>query len=134
MSVFQVLTGENWNSLMYDTVQANGKTGPIAYFVMLNILGVYVMLNLFLAVLLLKTTEAFMPQKNPKEEVLQRARVAKEREDMAANPEETSEFVLEGRSLFIFGINNPLRKGLCVICENTAFDNLILTAIIISHH
>lgn len=130
MAVFQVLTGENWNSLMYDVITANGQFGPVLYFVLLNILGVYVMLNLFLAVLLLKTTEAFMPQRDPREDVLQRARAHKKAD--VEEEEEEDEFVLESRSLFIFGPHSKVRESLRVLVKTAAFDNLILLSIIFS--
>eukprot|EP01043_Picozoa_sp_COSAG02_P003210 COSAG02_NODE_77_length_40635_cov_56.355980_4_plen_2303_part_00 len=128
LSVFQILTGENWNALMYDTVETNGKTS-IAYFVIVNILGVYVMLNLFLAVLLLKTTEAFMPQKDPRDEVLARARVAQKKLDIDA---EEPIYRLQGKTFFVLGANHPLRQGLLQVLGNTYFENTILFAIFVS--
>ena len=58
MSIFQMLTGENWNSLMYDVVYTNGP-GAVFFFLAVMILGGFIMLNLFLAVMLLKTMNAF---------------------------------------------------------------------------
>ena len=46
-----MLSGENWNEIMYQSVQQSGY-GAIFYFVSLNILGNYILLNLFLAILL----------------------------------------------------------------------------------
>lgn len=128
LSVFQVLTGENWNSLMYDTVESNDMSA-VGYFVIVNILGVYVMLNLFLAVLLLKTTEAFMPQKDPRDEVLARARVAAKKLDIDA-PEPV--YSLQGRSLFVLGVAHPVRLLLFTILKNPAFENTILFSIFVS--
>lgn len=50
-TVFQVLTGENWNSIMYDCWKAT-PVAP-AYFISLIVFGVFCALNLFLAILLL---------------------------------------------------------------------------------
>lgn len=51
--VFQVLTGENWNELMYQGLVAlDGNIVVVIYFVSLNLAGNYVVLNLFLAILL----------------------------------------------------------------------------------
>jgi hypothetical protein len=51
ITVFQVLTGENWNTVMYDCWLAVGW-GATLYFVALVVIGNFVILNLFLAILL----------------------------------------------------------------------------------
>ncbi|KAG2529910.1 hypothetical protein BBO99_00000965 [Phytophthora kernoviae] len=51
VTVFQVITGENWNEIMYDTIRGNGKFACI-YFITLVVLGNFVLMNLFLALLL----------------------------------------------------------------------------------
>ena len=56
VTVFQVLTGENWNEVLYEAIGALGGTSGwlkgVLYFAMLNIVGAYIVLNLFLAILL----------------------------------------------------------------------------------
>lgn len=54
-SCFQVLTGEDWNTILYDGVMAYGgpkKLGLVAslYFIILFIFGNYILLNVFLAI------------------------------------------------------------------------------------
>ena len=64
LAVFQILTGEDWNAVMYEGVLANG--GPkdpsglamSLYFVGLVIIGNYVLLNVFLAIAVDNLTEA----------------------------------------------------------------------------
>ncbi|KAA0176357.1 hypothetical protein FNF27_02053 [Cafeteria roenbergensis] len=51
VTVFQVLTGENWNEVLFASKHAVGDIA-VAYFVALTIVGNYLMLNLFLAILL----------------------------------------------------------------------------------
>lgn len=51
VTVFQVLTGENWNELLYIGKRVNGEIAWV-YFVSLNMIGAYMVLNLFLAILL----------------------------------------------------------------------------------
>jgi len=51
VTVFQVLTGENWNEVMYTGLTASGQIAWV-YFVLLNLVGNYMVLNLFLAILL----------------------------------------------------------------------------------
>ena len=51
ITIFQILTGENWNTVMYDGMRSTGTIACI-YFVLLVVVGNYVILNLFLAILL----------------------------------------------------------------------------------
>uniref|UniRef100_A0A8C4QAD1 Voltage-dependent L-type calcium channel subunit alpha n=1 Tax=Eptatretus burgeri TaxID=7764 RepID=A0A8C4QAD1_EPTBU len=55
LTVFQILTGEDWNAVMYDGIMAYG--GPSSsgmfvciYFIILFICGNYILLNVFLAI------------------------------------------------------------------------------------
>ncbi|XP_043938320.1 voltage-dependent P/Q-type calcium channel subunit alpha-1A [Protopterus annectens] len=54
MTVFQILTGEDWNAVMYDGIQSQGgvKRGMISsiYFIVLTLFGNYTLLNVFLAI------------------------------------------------------------------------------------
>eukprot|EP00957_Ditylum_brightwellii_P030192 2284667-Ditylum_brightwellii.AAC.1 len=50
-TIFQVLTGENWNSVMYDAWRATSWPAAL-YFVSLVVIGVFIVMNLFLAILL----------------------------------------------------------------------------------
>jgi hypothetical protein len=49
--VFTVLTGENWDSTMFQFARSHGYIA-ILYFITLVIIGVMIFLNLFLAILL----------------------------------------------------------------------------------
>ncbi|CAM9436934.1 unnamed protein product [Chrysoparadoxa australica] len=51
VTVFQVLTGENWNAVMYDCWRASNWVAPL-YFLSLVILGGFIVMNIFLAILL----------------------------------------------------------------------------------
>ena len=51
VTVFQVLTGEDWNAVMYDGMAANGSWSAL-YFVALLVIGNFLVLNLFIAILL----------------------------------------------------------------------------------
>ncbi|XP_055598215.1 muscle calcium channel subunit alpha-1 isoform X2 [Uranotaenia lowii] len=55
LTVFQILTGEDWNMVMYDGIQAYGGVASIGilasiYFIILFICGNYILLNVFLAI------------------------------------------------------------------------------------
>ena len=56
MTVFQVLTGENWNDLLWASYKTNGAIGWL-YFLALTFVGNYMIFNLFLAILLSKFEE-----------------------------------------------------------------------------
>ncbi|XP_062842556.1 calcium channel, voltage-dependent, L type, alpha 1S subunit, a [Trichomycterus rosablanca] len=63
ITVFQILTGEDWNSVMYDGIMAHG--GPVMpgilvsiYFIVLFICGNYILLNVFLAIAVDNLAEA----------------------------------------------------------------------------
>ena len=56
MTVFQVLTGENWNDLLWASYKTTGFLGWF-YFIALTFLGNYMIFNLFLAILLAKFEE-----------------------------------------------------------------------------
>ncbi|XP_077545779.1 muscle calcium channel subunit alpha-1-like isoform X3 [Haemaphysalis longicornis] len=55
LTVFQILTGEDWNVVMYDGIRAFGGVGSFGgvaciYFIILFICGNYILLNVFLAI------------------------------------------------------------------------------------
>jgi hypothetical protein len=50
--VFQVLTGENWNVVMYDCARAAGLSISAVFFVVLVVLGAMIVAELFVAILL----------------------------------------------------------------------------------
>ncbi|KAK6640591.1 Voltage-dependent calcium channel type D subunit alpha-1 [Polyplax serrata] len=55
LTVFQILTGEDWNAVMYDGIRAYGGVSSIGivasiYFIILFICGNYILLNVFLAI------------------------------------------------------------------------------------
>ena len=52
VTIFQVLSGENWNVVMYDCIRATGP-GAVIFFLLLVIIGNFIILNLFLAILLI---------------------------------------------------------------------------------
>jgi hypothetical protein len=52
VTIFQVLTGENWNTVMYDARRSVGAPIAYAYFFSLVLLGVFMVMNIFLAILL----------------------------------------------------------------------------------
>ncbi|XP_071332271.1 dihydropyridine-sensitive L-type skeletal muscle calcium channel subunit alpha-1-like isoform X2 [Trachinotus anak] len=80
ISVFQILTGEDWTSIMYNGIMAHG--GPefpgilvAIYFIILYVCGNYILLNVFLAIAVDNLAEAeslTSAQKEKAEEKLRR--------------------------------------------------------------
>ncbi|XP_027699216.1 voltage-dependent L-type calcium channel subunit alpha-1S [Vombatus ursinus] len=84
ISVFQILTGEDWNSIMYNGIMAYG--GPsypgvlvCIYFIILFICGNYILLNVFLAIAVdnLAEAESLTSAQKAKAEEKKRRRMSK---------------------------------------------------------
>eukprot|EP00750_Incisomonas_marina_P030906 INCI7676.4.p1 GENE.INCI7676.4~~INCI7676.4.p1 ORF type:complete len:1636 (+),score=261.93 INCI7676.4:113-4909(+) len=86
VTVFQVLNLENWQDAFYGTVHAVGWALPVVFFVSWIILGQYILLSLFLAIVMSKFEE-----KN-RDEVLARQQVAldKKRSPHRRNGQDTT--------------------------------------------
>lgn len=53
VTIFQILSGENWNTVMYDGMEAGGF-GAVFFFLGILVVGQCIILNLFLALLMAK--------------------------------------------------------------------------------
>uniref|UniRef100_A0A7S2PB29 EF-hand domain-containing protein n=1 Tax=Leptocylindrus danicus TaxID=163516 RepID=A0A7S2PB29_9STRA len=67
-TVFQILTGENWNSVMYDGRRATSGAA-VLYFLSLVVFGVFIVMNLFLAILIgnFQDNEDILTKRPPKQ-------------------------------------------------------------------
>ncbi|XP_039766332.1 voltage-dependent L-type calcium channel subunit alpha-1D [Ornithorhynchus anatinus] len=79
LTVFQILTGEDWNAVMYDGIMAYGgpsSSGMIVciYFIILFICGNYILLNVFLAIAVDNLADAESLNTAQKEEAEERER------------------------------------------------------------
>ncbi|KAM8812411.1 voltage-dependent L-type calcium channel subunit alpha-1S [Rhynchonycteris naso] len=92
ISVFQVLTGEDWNSVMYNGIMAYG--GPsypgmlvCIYFIILFVCGNYILLNVFLAIAVdnLAEAESLTSAQKAKAEERKRRKMSK---SLPSKPEE----------------------------------------------
>ena len=52
LTVFQMLTGENWNEVMFESITSTGGYAIVLYFVLIVLVGMFLVLNLFLAIML----------------------------------------------------------------------------------
>ncbi|KAM8973326.1 voltage-dependent L-type calcium channel subunit alpha-1C isoform 2-T2 [Pelodytes ibericus] len=100
LTVFQILTGEDWNSVMYDGIMAYG--GPsfpgmlvCIYFIILFICGNYILLNVFLAIAVdnLADAESLTSAQKEEEEEKERKKLAR-----TASPEKKQENEVLGKS------------------------------------
>ncbi|XP_034143293.1 calcium channel, voltage-dependent, L type, alpha 1D subunit, a isoform X4 [Esox lucius] len=155
LTVFQILTGEDWNAVMYDGIMAYGgpsSSGMIVsfYFIILFICGNYILLNVFLAIAVdnLADAESLTPgdkkekkEEEPAEE--EDENIAEEEEDLEApaGPRPAiSELVKkekitpipDGSAFFIFSKTNPIRVGCHQLINHHIFTNLILVFIMLS--
>lgn len=58
ITIYIVLTGENWNEIMVQVIMSQESYSPCIYFIICTIIGNYMLLNLFLAILLKFITES----------------------------------------------------------------------------
>ncbi|XP_062398037.1 voltage-dependent L-type calcium channel subunit alpha-1D [Sardina pilchardus] len=167
LTCFQILTGEDWNSVMYDGIMAYG--GPIfpnmivcVYFVILFVVGNYILLNVFLAIAVdnLATGKGKTKPEEKKEEDDEwedeegQEEEEEEQEDDWENeelraieglegvgipmkaesfqPKEKIVPIPDGSSFFILGKKNCLRVACHNLIHHHYFTNLILVFIILS--
>ncbi|XP_013857173.1 voltage-dependent L-type calcium channel subunit alpha-1D isoform X4 [Austrofundulus limnaeus] len=85
LTVFQILTGEDWNTVMYDGIMAYGgpaSSGMVVciYFIILFICGNYILLNVFLAIAVdnLADAESLNSAQKEEEEAKKRRNSAKD--------------------------------------------------------
>ncbi|KAM9409165.1 calcium channel, voltage-dependent, L type, alpha 1D subunit, a [Pholidichthys leucotaenia] len=162
LTVFQILTGEDWNAVMYDGIMAYG--GPSSYgmivcfyFIILFICGNYILLNVFLAIAVdnladaesLNTDEG--DKKGDKKDDEKDDKDEDEDIDDTAGEEEDPEVpsgprpaiadlvkkekitpIPEGSAFFIFSNTNPVRVFCHRLINHHIFTNLILVFIMLS--
>eukprot|EP01064_Diplonema_japonicum_P027866 TRINITY_DN4146_c1_g1_i1.p1 TRINITY_DN4146_c1_g1~~TRINITY_DN4146_c1_g1_i1.p1 ORF type:complete len:1687 (+),score=370.93 TRINITY_DN4146_c1_g1_i1:73-5133(+) len=132
LTTFQILTGEDWNQVMYTGMVAVGDW-VCGYFVLYYIIGNYLMLNLFIAVLLnnreLKEsgedelddidseTQLTTPEPEPKPR---------------RSPVFLHRFIDSKRSMFIFSEQNSFRYWMYRIVESWPFELIVFVCILIS--
>uniref|UniRef100_S4RR30 Ion transport domain-containing protein n=1 Tax=Petromyzon marinus TaxID=7757 RepID=S4RR30_PETMA len=96
LTVFQILTGEDWNAVMYDGIMAYGgpsSTGMLVciYFIILFICGNYILLNVFLAIAVDNLADAESLNTAQKEDEEEKDEAAEEEEEHLGEGEEEEE-------------------------------------------
>uniref|UniRef100_A0A3Q2YPS5 Voltage-dependent L-type calcium channel subunit alpha n=1 Tax=Hippocampus comes TaxID=109280 RepID=A0A3Q2YPS5_HIPCM len=139
LTVFQILTGEDWNAVMYDGIMAYGgpsSSGMILcfYFIILFICGNYILLNVFLAI-------AVDNLADDEEEDNDDTAAEEEDPEVPAGPrpaisdlvkKEKITPIPEGSAFFIFSNTNPVRVFCHKLINHHIFTNLILVFIMLS--
>ncbi|XP_052780217.1 muscle calcium channel subunit alpha-1-like isoform X4 [Mya arenaria] len=93
LTVFQILTGEDWNAAMYDGIKAFGGVSDITcifatlYFVILFIVGNYILLNVFLAIAVDNLADAQSLTEIEEEKAEERERTRSIRRSKSKSPE-----------------------------------------------
>ncbi len=57
VTIFVLLTNETWNLILFDHMRSVNDFWPAAYFIIVLILGNYLLLKLFLGILIMSFTE-----------------------------------------------------------------------------
>jgi len=169
VTVFQVLTGENWNEVLYNGITATTTVEDLAvstrfytmgtiYFIILTIIGNYVIFNIFMAILLAEFDDDSdeEPPMPPSKAQVTAAKVVPEETIAAPSGGGTAKVVPEGgdepnmleelpqtqqdddapqlygNAFFIIPTTNPIRKAAFATIIHPIFDNFILALIAIS--
>jgi len=158
VTTFIVITGEDWNGVMFVTVEQTGSYWPVLYFVIIVLFGTFVLLNFFLAILV----ETFVEQHHdraikakrkeanrvvmdlledsPEENRRDSGRellgiIEKRKKEFKANfskEDMMSSAAFSHNSVFVIKPENKVRIGCGAIMYNKWFDRLILVTIFFS--
>lgn len=122
LTVFQILTGEDWNEVMYNGIRSQGgieRGGMVysVYFIILVLFGNYTLLNVFLAIAvdnLANAEEMTAAQEEEAEELKQAQALELEKElaTLRADPSSQNKG-LAGKSALAAGGAEPVRVNIC---------------------
>jgi hypothetical protein len=123
VTVFQLLTGENWNSIMYDCWRARGWIG-VLFIVSLIVIGVFIVMNLFLAILLknFEDSGALVDQKKLEQVLETREQINFDKDAQERRPSTIQ---------ILWAKIGPFRKLCLQVVENSKFD-VAMTVIIVA--
>lgn len=122
-TVFQVITGENWNEVMYDCWRATSWVAPV-YFISLIAQGVFCCLSLFLAILIRQFDGSDLVSNN---------RVSPENEGECKKQPKPKVKPVESRwKRFESATLTSVRQRVSSFVESRPFDNTLTCAIVIS--
>ncbi|XP_050553677.1 voltage-dependent calcium channel type A subunit alpha-1 isoform X4 [Spodoptera frugiperda] len=143
LTVFQILTGEDWNEVMYDGIQSQGgiQRGMIysLYFVILVLFGNYTLLNVFLAIAVdnlanaqeLTAAEEEQVEEDKEKQLQNKKKEEAKKEDEDEVPDGPKP-MLPYSSMFILSPTNPIRRGAHWVVNLRYFDFFIMVVICMS--
>uniref|UniRef100_A0A8C8BQ19 Voltage-dependent N-type calcium channel subunit alpha n=1 Tax=Otus sunia TaxID=257818 RepID=A0A8C8BQ19_9STRI len=128
LTVFQILTGEDWNAVMYHGIESQGgvRSGMFSsiYFIVLTLFGNYTLLNVFLAIAVdnlanaqeLTKDEEEMEEATNQKLALQKAKEVAEVSPMSAANISIAAFVKQtrgtvSRSSSVSSVNSPKQQN-----------------------
>lgn len=145
VTVFDILTSENWNSIMYNAAGPNG-IGYTLYFIFVLVVGNYVLLNLFLAILISQfenddddDDEATLPIEYLESQenfegvpVESKEKRNKEKLRIRIDHKASQPLQLKGNSFYIFNPQNFVRTSFRLLMLHPYFDSAIYCLIALS--
>ncbi|XP_052737171.1 voltage-dependent calcium channel type A subunit alpha-1 [Bicyclus anynana] len=141
LTVFQILTGEDWNEVMYCGIQSQGgiQRGMIysLYFVILVLFGNYTLLNVFLAIAVdnLANAQELTQAEEEQEEEDKEKQSKNKKEEKEKEEEEIPDGpkpMLPYSSMFVLSPTNPIRRGAHWVVNLKYFDFFIMVVISLS--
>ncbi|KAH8045503.1 hypothetical protein JL722_14192 [Aureococcus anophagefferens] len=154
VTIFQILTGENWNTVMYDGWRATGPAAFVFFFFVV-VVGAFVVMQIFLAILLSNIMTVHEPETRDRSDTgrekvkaAQASRLADEerRKREAADATGLRRRALESalqrsdsilplpdiRALGCLGPDNEFRLRVALLVDHPRFDQVILLLILVS--
>mmetsp|Transcript_57655 Transcript_57655/g.158821 ORF Transcript_57655/g.158821 Transcript_57655/m.158821 type:complete len:1739 (-) Transcript_57655:67-5283(-) len=151
ITVFCILSAENWNQVMYDCWRATGWMS-VMYFVLLVTSGMLIVMNLCIAILLGNLTESAAEEEEEEPEGGGEGAGASEEGSGAVVPVMSADDSVQAeeggeangggadplapatakRTLFIFSQTNPVRIWCAKVSSHPKFDTAVLVLIVIS--
>jgi len=150
-NTLNIMTAENWNNMMYDGWRATETGFSFVYFMSVVILGQFLGMSMFLAILLSSFSASEEEPHSVKKNRITSNSVKRTREDTVQDLEAAIRTIIPDpavakqrelghsifplcaeRSLFVFGPTNPIRVACAYVVSYKFFDTTILLLIVIS--
>ncbi|XP_056011391.1 voltage-dependent P/Q-type calcium channel subunit alpha-1A-like isoform X2 [Ostrea edulis] len=137
LTVFQILTGEDWNVVMYNGVKAHGGIDGIGalvvfYFITIVLFGNYMLLNILFAIAVDSLAEAKRISDSEKTKIKEMKGSTVMDKEAAHEKCRSSCNINPDRNLLVFGKNNKFRKKVHKLVIHDRFEKLVLICIILS--
>lgn len=154
ITIFQVLSIENWQKILYTTMNSQAGYSSCIFLISCIILGNYIILNLFLAILLenfseddndehLKNrskglfsnhSERMRKRREHTLKMIERLNSDSEEDCEEEKPNSKTQCELEdpGKSFYVFSVTNKFRAACIYISTSTIFEKSIIALIVLS--